>query len=103
MTVKLTKATKPIEKERKEILKDYIPKTTEQGQVIQNNPEKMQERNDRIDELMQTEVEFHFEDKEKIHFPSKITAVCDKCKHNMDKTFEIESNILAVLAPFIEA
>lgn len=52
---------------------------------------------------MEQETEFDFKDSDKIKLPKMVSSTCDKCHHNMDKSFEIEPNILAVLEPFIEA
>jgi len=37
-----------------------------------------------------------------VKLPEKIAATCDKCHHNMDKTFEIEPEILKGLVKFVE-
>ncbi len=37
-----------------------------------------------------------------IKLPEKIAATCDKCHHNMDRPFEIESSVLVGLLKFVE-
>jgi hypothetical protein len=99
LAVLLTKTLKPIEKERKAIVQEYT-KLNENHTQIQPSGEEREKMQERIDILMEGEVDIDFKDK--IKLPPMVSSTCDKCHHNMDKPFEIESNILTLLEPFIE-
>ena len=96
---KLIEAQKPIEEVRKGIVKSYFKKD-EKGINIPLTSDQQQELQKEIKELMEEEAELDWKDK--IKLPEMVSSTCDKCHHNMDKPLEIESNILAILEPFIE-
>ena len=52
-----------------------------------------------VNELFSQEVEVVFD---KVKLPEKVAATCDKCSHNMDKSREIEPNILMARDKFVE-
>ena len=96
---KLDEQFKVIEEVRMGLIKKY-GETDDKGQTQvkpegENFPKFVAEFN----ELMSQEVEIVVE---KVKLPEKVAATCDKCNHNMDKSFEIEPNILIALDKFIE-
>ena len=101
LTIKLVDAQKPIEQVRKDIVKEYLPlKKDDKGVDIPLTADQQKELEAKINELMEEETELDWKDK--IKLPEMVSSTCDKCHHNMDKPLEIESNILAILEPFIE-
>lgn len=102
LALKLTDAVKPIEKVRKDIVKEYLPlKKGDDNKEIPLTPEQQSELEKKVNELMEEETDLG--EISKIKLPELVSSTCDKCHHNMDKPLEIESNILAILEPFIEA
>ena len=101
LTIKLVDAQKPIEQVRKDIVKEYLPlKKDDKGVDIPLTDDQRKELESKINELMEEETDLDWKDK--IKLPETVSSTCDKCHHNMDKPLEIESNILAILEPFIE-
>ena len=101
LTVKLVDAQKPIEQVRKDIVKEYLPlKKDDKGLDIPLTADQQIELESKVNELMEEETDLDWKDK--IKLPEMVSSTCDKCHHNMDKPLEIESNILAILEPFIE-
>ena len=100
LIAQLNKAIKPVDKERQAIYKKYTNRYDEKGMKIPLTGKEQDEMQTEIDTFLEGEIEFAFS--EKITLPKMISSTCDKCHHNMDKPLEIESNILAILEPFIE-
>jgi len=101
LTIKLVDAQKPIEQVRKDIVKEYLPlKKDDKGVNIPLTEIQQKELEAKVNELMEEETDL--DQKDKIKLPEMVSSTCDKCHHNMDKPLEIESNILAVLEPFLE-
>ena len=101
LTIKLVDAQKPIEQVRKDIVKEYLPlKKDDKGVDIPLTEIQQKELEAKVNELMEEETDL--DQKDKIKLPEMVSSTCDKCHHNMDKPLEIESNILAVLEPFLE-
>ena len=101
LSLKLMEAQKPIEQVRKNIVMEYLPlKKDDKGVDIPLTEIQQKELEAKVNELMEEETELDWKDK--IKLPEMVSSTCDKCHHNMDKPLEIESNILAVLEPFLE-
>jgi hypothetical protein len=97
---RLNNVIKPVDKERQVIYKKYMNKFDDKGVKVRLTDQEQENMQIEIDTFLEGEIEFDF--KEKITLPKMISSTCDKCHHNMDKPLEIESNILAILEPFIE-
>ena len=100
LIAQLNKTIKPVDKERQVIYKKFTNKFDDKGMKIRPTDKEQDAMQIEIDAYLEGEIEFDF--KEKITLPKMISSTCDKCHHNMDKPLEIESNILAILEPFIE-
>ena len=101
MTSAINEQLKVIDEVRNGLIRTY-------GKADKENPQQISVPQDSKDypkfieefaTLMNQEVEVTFE---KVKLPEKVAATCDKCSHNMDKSFEIEPNILMALDRFIE-
>lgn len=101
MANKLNEQLKVIDEVRNGLIKTYgkpdedNPQQLTVAQDSENFPKFMEE----FAELMNQEVELVFD---KVKLPEKVAATCDKCSHNMDKSLEIEPNILLTLEKFVE-
>ena len=74
--------------------------TDEKGNTqVKQEGENFPKFSEEFTELMEQEVTVVFE---KVKLPEKVASTCDKCNHNMDKTFEIEPTILIALDKFVE-
>ena len=101
MVGKLNEPLKVIDEVRNGLIKTY-------GKADKDNPQQLTVAQDSKEfpkfmeefaTLMNQEVEVVFE---KVKLPEKVAATCDKCSHNMDKSLEIEPNILLALEKFVE-
>jgi methylmalonyl-CoA mutase N-terminal domain/subunit len=102
LAAKLTKTTKPIEKERKAIVNKYNH-AAEKDERNQPKPLDLEQREAmqvEIDALMEVETDFEFSPKDAIKLPQKVAMLGAKLGELED--FKIEPNILALLMPFIE-
>lgn len=100
LIAQLNKAITPVDKERQAIYKKYTNKYDDKGTKIRLTDQQQEAMQTDIDSYLDGEIEFDFS--EKVTLPKMISSTCDKCHHNMDKPLEVESNILAILEPFIE-
>ena len=101
MTSKLNEQLKVIDEVRNGLIKTY-------GKADKDNPQQISVPQDsrgfskfmeEFGTLMNEEVEVVFD---KVKLPEKVAATCDKCSHNMDKSLEIEPNVLMALDKFVE-
>ena len=101
MTSKLNEQLKVIDEVRNGLSKTY-------GKADKDNPQQISVPQDsrgfskfmeEFGTLMNEEVEVVFD---KVKLPEKVAATCDKCSHNMDKSLEIEPNVLMALDKFVE-
>lgn len=72
---------------------------TKQFGIKPNTPE-MTRFGEELAELFAQEIEVEVAGKVKL--PEKVASTCDKCKHNMEKAYEVEAGILLALDKFIE-
>ncbi len=97
--MKLDEQFKVIEEVRNGLVKKY-GETDDKKQIsVKPEGENFPKFVEEFSELMSQETEIVID---KVKLPEKIAATCDKCNHNMDKSFEIEPNILIQLDKFVE-
>ena len=99
LSSKLNEQLKVIEEVRNGLVKKYgIIDDKGQTSVKPDSPnwEKFVEE---FNELMEQETEIVFD---KVKLPEKIASTCDQCKHNMEKSYEVEASTLMSLNKFIE-
>lgn len=113
---KVNKSLVPFTKEKEKLFKTYKVKTEQVGNKNmlvpaplypeaktkadkEANEENYQKFLDEWNELLEVVEEINFD---KVKLPEKITGKCDKCSHNMDVEFLVESDILTPLIDFIE-
>ena len=101
LAMKLNEQFKVIEEVRQGLIKKYgeADKENSLNISIKQDGENFPKFVEEFNELMTQEVEVVIE---KVKLPEKVAATCDKCNHNMDKSFEIEPSILIALDKFIE-
>ena len=99
LVMKLNEQFKVIEEVRNGLIKKY-GETDEKGNIqVKPDTENFAKFVAEFNELMAQEVELVCE---KVKLPEKVAATCDACKHNMDKAFEIEPQILIQLDKLME-
>lgn len=96
---KLNEQLKIIEEVRMGLIRKYGEKNEKGSISVKQEGENWEKFVDEFNELMAQEVEIVID---KVRLPEKIAATCDKCNHNMDRTLEIEPNLLIALEKFIE-
>jgi len=107
LKIALDNATKPVEEARIKLVKahqrvegegtDAKPITKPDGSADIADMELFQKE---FKTLMDDSTEVTIDELVKI--PEMVFSTCDKCKHNMDRPLEVESNILAALSKFID-
>ena len=110
LKIALDNATKPVEEARIKLVKVHQkmtePKEGEGDPKPVTKPDGSAEILDM--ELFQKEFKTLMDDStevtidELVKIPEMVFSTCDKCKHNMDRPLEVESNILAALSKFID-
>jgi len=98
---KLNDQLKVIDDVRNGLIKTYGEPDKENSQQIRVDPEgeSFGKFVEELNELFSQEVEVVFD---KVKLPEKVAATCDACKHNMDKSLEIEPSVLMALDKFVE-
>ena len=94
MVSKLEKPHGTIDKERVKLLEKYIDKKKGEKSMAVNDPKYQDFMKDFDEMLDMVWGEFKID---KVKLPEKIAGTCDKCNHNMDVAFLIESSILIPL------
>lgn len=99
LSQKLNEPYKAIEDVRNNLIRKYGEVDEKGNTAVKQDSASWAKFVEEFNELMKQETEIVFE---KIHIPEKISYVCDSCKHNTDRTLEIDANTLLALEPFIE-
>lgn len=96
---KLDEQFKVIEETRVGLIRKYGKDDGKGNMLVDATSESYPAFIAEFNELMEQEVEIVFE---KVKLPEKVSSTCDKCSHNMDRPFEIESTVLIPLDKFVE-
>ena len=105
LAIRLAELRKPIEQVRVQLVEQYSEKgadgksvKTEAGNIKLADADGFTKA---FNDLMEGQCDADVIES-KIKLPEKVAGTCDKCRHNMDRAFEIEPAILVALVPFIE-
>jgi hypothetical protein len=96
---KLNEQNKVIEEVRQGLIKKYGEKDDKGNTQVKQEGENWVKFVGEFNELMSQEIELVID---KVKLPEKVSSTCDSCKHNMDKTYEIDAQTLIALDKFIE-
>ena len=99
LVMKLNEQFKVVEEVRMGLIKKYGEADEKGNSQVKPEGENWAKFVEEFNELMAQEVEVVIE---KVKLPEKVSSTCDKCNHNMDKSLEIEPNILIALDKFVE-